>query len=100
MSTATLYELTEVMMRPRFAGYLLDEECLEFLDGLSQASESVDITEHITVCRDPKDDKFLELAISGNATHIVRGDPDLLEFNPFRGIPVLTTRSFMEEVQD
>ena len=29
-------------------------------------------------CRDPKDDKFLELAISGDARYLVTGDRDLL----------------------
>lgn len=50
----------------------------------------------ITACRDPKDDKFLELAVSGRATHIISGDTDLLTLNPFRGIAILPPRAFLE----
>ncbi|MDE2844360.1 MAG: putative toxin-antitoxin system toxin component, PIN family [Chloroflexota bacterium] len=50
------------------------------------------------MCRDPKDDKFLELAVSGQASHIVSGDQDMLELHPFRGIPVLSPRSFSDIV--
>ena len=36
-------------------------------------SELVEVTAVVSVCRDPKDDKFLELALSGEATHIISG---------------------------
>jgi putative PIN family toxin of toxin-antitoxin system len=48
------------------------------------AAELVTITERIAACRDPKDDKFLELAVNGHADLIVSGDGDLLALNPFR----------------
>lgn len=32
--------------------------------------QSLDV---VTACRDPKDNKFLELAVSGHATHIITG---------------------------
>jgi predicted nucleic acid-binding protein len=51
------------------------------------AAELVAITEHIAACRDPTDDKFLELAVNGRADLIVSGDRDLLALNPFRDIP-------------
>ena len=37
-------------------------------------AETVDVTEVITDCRDPKDNKFLELAVNGKASHIISGD--------------------------
>jgi len=45
----------------------------------------------------PRDDKFLSLAISGNANCIVSGDKDLLILNPFRGIPILPPAQFLEQ---
>ncbi|MDP6501994.1 MAG: putative toxin-antitoxin system toxin component, PIN family, partial [Planctomycetota bacterium] len=48
----------------------------------------------------PKDDKFLELAVSGAASHIVTGDQDLLVLNPFRGISIVTPRQFLESLSD
>ena len=55
----------------------------------------VEIAETFTDCRDAKDNKFLELAVSGKADCIVSGDADLLVLNPFRGIPILTPREFL-----
>ncbi len=48
------------------------------------------------MCRDPDDDKFLELALSGDADVIVSGDDDLLVLHPFRGIPILSCDAFLE----
>jgi len=53
------------------------------------------ITERVVACRDPTDDKFLELAINGRADRIVTGDPDLLVLNPFRGIPIFSPATFV-----
>nr|WP_232285716.1 putative toxin-antitoxin system toxin component, PIN family [Crocosphaera chwakensis] len=47
-------------------------------------------------CRDPKDNKFLEVAVNGNATHIITGDKDLLELHPFRGISILKPKQFLQ----
>ena len=51
--------------------------------------------ESIRICRDPKDDKFLEAAISGSAEFIVTGDHDLLSLDPFRGIHILSPAGFL-----
>ena len=48
------------------------------------------------VCRDPKDNKFLEVAVHGRADAILTGDADLLDLNPFRGITILTPRAYVE----
>ena len=56
---------------------------------LFNASESVE------VCRDPKDDHILELAINGNALFIVTGDYDLLALDPFRGVRIVTPVEFL-----
>ena len=46
------------------------------------------------VCRDPDDVKILGLAVASNADFIVTGDKDLLVLESFRGIPILSPRSF------
>jgi uncharacterized protein len=56
--------------------------------------ELVAITERVTACRDPKDNKFLELAVNGPADIIISGDDDLLVLDPFRNIPILTPTAF------
>ena len=64
---------------------------------LMAAAELVTITERIAACRDPKDDKFLELAVSGKAEEIVSGDSDLLDLSPFRGIPIVAPARFVRD---
>ena len=55
-------------------------------------------TVHVGECRDPSDNKLLELAVSGAAVCIVSGDQDLLVLHPFRGISIVTPRGFLDEV--
>ena len=49
----------------------------------------------IAICRDPKDDKYLELAAAGQADVIVTGDDDLLVLDPFEGIPIVGPAQFL-----
>jgi uncharacterized protein len=51
--------------------------------------------ETIDLCRDPKDNKFLELAVSGNADFIITGDEDLLVLNTFRNIEIISVNDFL-----
>jgi uncharacterized protein len=94
-STATEQELLAVLERPYFARVMIPS----FRDGLAKmlaAAELVKITERIAACRDPTDDKFLELAVNGHADLIVSGDADLLALNPFRGIPIVPPATFVQ----
>jgi uncharacterized protein len=96
LSFAALAELYEVLSRKQLRRYIDDGDIRNFLAALTAETEWVEVDTRITVCRDPKDDKFLELAVSGRATHIISGDADLLVLNPFRGIAILSPRSFLE----
>lgn len=59
-----------------------------------RSAELVSITERFVACRDPTDDIFLELAVSGRADLILTGD--LLVLNPFRGIPIVAPATFAQ----
>ena len=94
-SAATEREILSVLSRPQIAAVTIPTLCDELAKLLASA-ELVAITERITACRDPHDDKFLELAVNGRADLIVSGDADLLALNPFRDIPILTQAAFMQ----
>jgi len=86
-------EVMAVLQRPRLAPKIAPF----FLDNLRRVfavAELVTITEPVTGCRDPDDDKFLELAVNGQADVIVSGDVDLLVLDTFRGIPIITPQAF------
>ena len=88
-------EFTEVFIRPKFDKYLPLEIRLEIIDDFISLASLVKPSVKIVECRDPKDDKFLELACAANAKCIVTGDQDLLVLNPFRSIPIITPADFL-----
>ncbi|MEH2436136.1 MAG: putative toxin-antitoxin system toxin component, PIN family [Nostoc sp.] len=95
LSNSVLSELEEVLYRPKFDRYLTKKRRQEFLENLTENAQFIDVTEQINECRDPKDNKYLELAVSGQSECIVTGDDDLLVLNPWRGIEILTVQEFL-----
>ncbi len=98
MSRALNDELDDVLRRPRFDRYATLERREEFLRNLMLGVEPVEVIESVRACRDPKDDKILELAVNGNADYIVTGDDDLLAMNPFRDIEIVRPAEFLAVV--
>jgi putative PIN family toxin of toxin-antitoxin system len=62
IASATVTELNDVLRRPRFDTYVHEDERLEVLATLVLDAELVEVTAVVTDCRDPKDNKFLEVA--------------------------------------
>ncbi len=71
ISAAVLLELAEVLSRQKFDKYLTHDERMRFIGSFLKVAEIIEVTEEITACRDPKDNKLLELAIDGNADFIL-----------------------------
>lgn len=90
-------ELAEVLHRKKFDRYVRQKLREEFLAEIISETTLVRTNTSIRECRDPRDDKFLELAVSGRATHIITGDKDLLALHPFKGISILTPRGFLDQ---
>jgi putative PIN family toxin of toxin-antitoxin system len=95
VSDATMTELADVLARPKFDAYVSLEDRQQFFRLLGRIAEMVPVVHTIRACRDPRDDKFLELAVNGDAGLIVTGDEDLLALHPFRGIPVITPAAYV-----
>lgn len=97
LSRATLDELVEVLHRPRLrTKYGLSDSTLRaVLRLVVLRSELVQPKERVAVCRDPHDDKFLEVALAGQADVIVSGDEDLLTLSPYAGIPIVSPSQFL-----
>jgi uncharacterized protein len=95
-SETTVDELIEVISRPKFDKYILKVLREEFVIALVRDAVIVSKILFVKASRDPKDDKFLELALAGSASCIITGDKDLLELHPFQNIPILTAKDFLE----
>lgn len=99
VSDETLDELDITLLKPKIEKFFIgrvhrkDELILEYI----ASSVFVNITIISTDCRDPKDNKFLSLALSGNADYIISGDLDLRVLHPYHGVKILTMREFVDE---
>jgi uncharacterized protein len=96
VSQPALDELADVLSREKFDPYISIEDRQQFLRLLGRIAEMVEIAYSVRACRDPRDDKFLELAVNGSAHVIITGDKDLLMLNPFRDIPIITPTEYLK----
>lgn len=94
-SRETFSELVEVFTRPKFDKYISIEDRLNAINTIELRSQLIEVSVPVTACRDPKDDKFLALALAIKADCIITGDKDLLVLHPFQGIPILAPSDFL-----
>lgn len=96
-SLAMIEELVDVITRPKiYRKYgLVAADVTTLLLLLQLRGEIVYPEKEIVMCRDPKDDKFLEAAVAGNADMIVTSDSDLLIIGEVEGIPILPPHNFV-----
>ena len=97
LSNKCYAELLEVLMRPKFDRFATANERETMLRRIAIHADWFAPQKTITDCRDPKDNKFLELAVASNAIAILTGDDDLLTLHPFRGIAISTVEAFAEK---
>lgn len=95
-SDEVIAELTEGLSRKKFDPYISIEERQSFLRHLSLVVEYIPHIIPMKACRDPKDDKFLSLAVTGRANFLLTGDKDLLELDPFHGVRILESSTLLE----
>jgi putative PIN family toxin of toxin-antitoxin system len=100
ISDALMTELRAVLLRPKFDRYVSTEDRAMLLELMIDQGALVPITISLQVCRDPKDNHVLELAVSGSATCIVTGDHDLLALDAFQGILIRTPDAFLAGEED
>jgi putative PIN family toxin of toxin-antitoxin system len=95
-SQDTLFELADVLSRPKFDKYVSLEDRREFLRYFTRIAEKVQIVKTVSACRDVKDNKFLELAVNGEASVIITGDRDLLDLHPFLTVQIISPANYLE----
>ena len=92
VSLEMLRELVDVLNREKLDRFIPLQERILFLANLANIAIENKPTVTITACPDEKDNKFLELAVSG--------DDDLLVFHPFEGIDIVTPAAFLEKYSE
>ncbi len=96
VSDETVAELFAVLSREKFRQYIPQNSAIDYVEWYAGISESITVTEYVVACRDPKDDKFLSLAVAGKADCIISGDLDLLDMVAYDGIPVYCAAEFLK----
>ncbi|GGC14303.1 hypothetical protein GCM10011386_02520 [Parapedobacter defluvii] len=84
MSKVTADEFKGVFVRPKFDRYL-------------SLAVYINPRHTVTDCRDPKDNKFLEVALSAKANAIITGDQDLFVLHPYKDISIINASTFLEQ---
>ena len=96
VSAETLEELRLVLDRERLDAFRERDARRELFQLYQAMAVLLPVTEAVVACRDPKDDKFLSLAVSAGAPLLVSSDDDLLTLGRYRGVTILRPRQFVE----
>jgi putative PIN family toxin of toxin-antitoxin system len=96
-TTDMMVEIIDVLGRARFrTKYHIEPDDITALVNLIRLrGELVTPARQLMVCRDPKDNKFLEAALATQTDCIVSGDGDLLDMTSFEEIPILRPAEFL-----
>lgn len=97
-SQELLTEFVTVASRPKLRPFFKPKTLTSLLAQIDQHAAFIPVKSRITACRDPKDDFLLNLAIDGNATHLLTGDKDLLDMKHFNKTIILTISEYIQSI--
>jgi putative PIN family toxin of toxin-antitoxin system len=99
-SPQTKNELEDVLKRDKFNKWQTFDFRMAWLEAYLRNLEMYTPTQFFTNSIDPKDNKFLDVAVESNASAIICSDDHLLTLHPFKEhggiIELLTLRKFHE----
>ena len=95
MSDEIATEIRSVLRRPKFSAAITPERFAEIVGLVFADAEWFYPTVRVTDCRDPKDNKYLELALEAGATLLVSSDNDLLSLGPWRDVQILRPAEYL-----
>lgn len=97
ISSATAAELVRVLQYPKFR--LSADRQRELLADYIPVCEAVRVANSCpTICRDPRDQPFLDLAYCGNADILVSGEADLVSLGSMENFVIETPEAYRQRV--
>ncbi len=101
LSKEILDEVEDVINRPKFRKVMLKagltpEQVLEKIISMSRIISGPRL--NIRLCRDRKDNKFLECAVHARADFIISGDEDLLSLKRYKGIQIARSSAILKKL--
>lgn len=99
ISKEILKEIKDVINRPKFKDTITKSKITP-----EQIIQKIILISHIVIgknlninlCRDPKDDKFLECGEHAKADYIVSGDKDLLVLKNYKNLKIIKTSEMLK----
>jgi len=93
-SNEQISELIDVLSQPKLQKYFSKVQVIDFLKLIELKSKIVDHKAKIDICRDPKDNYLLGMAISSNADYLISGDSDLLDIIEIEDTRIIEYKDF------
>lgn len=97
-SIQTFSELKSVLLRPKFDNYISMNTRLQIIEDFGGILTFLEPKTKLDLCRDPKDNKFLELANESQAKLLISGDKDLLELEHNLGFRIVNPSEFLQSI--
>lgn len=94
-SRDTIAEFKDVLLRPKFDKYIVKRLREAFLVEIVTSALVVDSSPCKVVCRDPNDQKFLEVVDTGDVDFLVSGDKDLLVLEKIGKCSIVSPAKFL-----
>ena len=89
-------ELRATIFRDKFLRIAGRHRISTMLDQYFRAAKEISANSSFRICRDPKDNIFLDLAYSAGADFIITGDNDLLNLDPFYRTRIVRLADFIK----
>lgn len=89
-------EFLDVVRRPKIGKYISPTLLEELLEVIEKYADFIVVKSNVEVCRDPKDNFLLVLAVDGQAHFLLTGDKDLLELKKFANTKIITLSDFLK----
>lgn len=95
-SKELLDEFIEVTGRPKLKKYFNKVDLQNLLVQIDLHAEFINVSSNVELCRDPKDNFLISLALDGNANFLLTGDNDLLVLKKVGKTQIITITQFLE----
>lgn len=94
-SEELLNEFLEVVSRPKIKKYFTDKDLAKLIDSINDHADFIEVTTHVKICRDKKDNFLLALCDDGKADYLLTGDEDLLVLKKFKRTTILKISEYL-----
>lgn len=95
--SSEILDETEAALRyPKIRELISSLEAESLINAVKVLGVLVIPTKKIEVCRDKKDNKYLEAALASESKYLISGDKDLLVLSKFEGITILSPNEFLK----